>query len=237
MRRTLIVVCLLIVSTLTLAQKASIKKVELAGEKVIVHYDLEDSNPGNEYQIQLFSSQSNFATPLTKVSGDVGNEIKPGNDKKIEWLLREEIGPYKGRLALEIRGRMFVPVARINSIRAGDSFKRGKSYLINWKAGNTNPVNIELLKDGKPISTDLNQANTGAYTLLIPAHSKVGKDYVVRITDTRNHEDFTVSQNFEVKRKLPLLLKVLPVVAAGGVVLLLSNPDEDDGIPDPPHPD
>ena len=35
------------------AQKATIKKIELSGEKIIVYYDLEDDNPNNEYQMNL----------------------------------------------------------------------------------------------------------------------------------------------------------------------------------------
>lgn len=64
------------------AQTVAIKKVELAGEQVIVHYELEDSNPNNEYQINLYSSKDNYFAPLTKVSGDVGSEVKPGATKK-----------------------------------------------------------------------------------------------------------------------------------------------------------
>lgn len=237
MRRTLILVCALAGSGLAQAQKASIKRVELAGPKVIVHYDLEDSNPANEYQIHLYSSQSNFATALAKVSGDVGDEVKPGNNKKIEWNVTEEIGPYKGRLSLEIRGRMFIPVARITSISAGTVLKRGKSHLVNWRPGNSNPVNIELLKGGKPVSTEVNRQNNGSYNIHISEHSKVGKDYSIRITDAKNHEDYAVSKTFSVKRKLPLLMKTLPVLAVGGAIVLLTGAGEDDGIPDPPHPD
>lgn len=238
MTRTLIVVCVLAVPTLIHAQKASIKKVELAGEKVIVYYDLEDSNPANEYQIHLYASQSNFTTALTKVTGDVGNEIKPGFDKKIEWKLRDEIGPYKGRLALEIRGRMFMAVARFNGISAGDKFKRGKSHLINWRPGNGNPINIELLKDGSPVTSQLNQPNNGASNLFIPLQSQVGDGYTIRITDTKNTSDFVVSEPFTVQRKIPLGLKALPVVAVGAAVLFLGGGGEKGSseIPDPPHP-
>lgn len=203
------------------AQKASIKRVELAGEKIIVYYDLEDSNPANEYHISLYASQSNFATALTSVKGDVGNEVKPGSDKKIEWNIREELGPYKGKLSLEIRGRMFVPVAKINSISEGDKFKRGKSHSLTWKPGNNNPVTIELLKGDQAISSENNQPNNGSYSFFIPPHTVVGKDYSIRITDTKDAENVTNSQPFTVTRKVPLLLKVLPIVAVGGVVAAL----------------
>lgn len=243
MRQELLLVWSLALSTISYAQKASIKKVELAGEKIIVYYDLEDSNPGSEYQIQLYASQSNFATALTKVKGDVGAEIKPGSNKKIEWNVREEIGPYKGRLSLEIRGKVFTSVAKLNSISEGDKFKRGKNRLITWHPGNTNPVTIELLKGDQPVSTKVNQPNSGAYNLIIPAHVKVGKDYSIRITDSKNPSDFAVSPTFTVTTKIPLLIKVLPIVAAGGIIYFLGgggNAPSDGssgGIPDPPDPE
>jgi len=46
------------------AQTAIIRKIELAGEKIIVHYDLDDNNPNNEYQINLFASKDKFSAPL-----------------------------------------------------------------------------------------------------------------------------------------------------------------------------
>lgn len=220
MRNALLVVFLLLAVAAS-AQKASIKKVELAGEKIIVHYDLEDSNPGHEYQINLYASQSNFATALTKVRGDVGNEIKPGANKRIEWSIMEELGPFKGKLSLEIRGRMFIPVARINSISEGDKFKRGKNHTVTWKAGNNNAVNIELLKDGNVITSQLNQPNNGTHSFFIPANAAVGKDYSLRITDTRDPQNNITSQPFAVTRKVPLLLKVVPLLAVGGVAAVI----------------
>ena len=42
------------------AQTVTIKKVELAGDKIIVYYDLEDSNPNNEYKLDLYTSKRQF---------------------------------------------------------------------------------------------------------------------------------------------------------------------------------
>src|SRR5687767_12628045 len=98
--------CLLTVSVTASAQSVLIKRVELAKEKIIVHYDLDDSNPNNEYQLNLYASKDNYTVPMTKVRGDVGNEIKPGNGKKIEWNINDEFGDYEGELALEVRGKV-----------------------------------------------------------------------------------------------------------------------------------
>ncbi|MEJ0031229.1 MAG: hypothetical protein WDO15_13000 [Bacteroidota bacterium] len=102
MRKLLLVVAV-VIGTSAMAQTVLIKKVELAGENIIVHYDLEDSNPNNEYLINLYSSKDNYYAALIKVSGDVGMDVKPGLDKKITWKIRDEYGGYKGKIALELR--------------------------------------------------------------------------------------------------------------------------------------
>jgi hypothetical protein len=243
--KTHVLMPLLLTACFAQAQKVTIKRVELAGEKIVVHYDLEDSNPNNEYQIALYSSQSNFATALTKVKGDVGNEVKPGSDHKIEWSVREELGPYKGRISLEVRGKQFVQVAKFTNITSATKMKRGKSHTITWKAGNSNPVNIELLNGGQRILSELNQPNNGSYTLYIPKAADKGKEYVVRITDTKNFQDVSTSQPFAVTRKIPLLLWALPAAAVVGVVVALAggggggespsdDPDGDIELPDLP---
>jgi hypothetical protein len=223
MLRTFSLVAVLLLGATVYAQKATVKKIEVAGEKIIVHYDLEDGNPNNDYLISLFSSQNNFATALAKVSGDAGPDIKPGTGKKIIWNAKEELGPYKGKLSLEVRGKVYTPVARINSIALGDKFKRGKTHNITWKAGNTNPVHVELYKGGERIDGELNQPNNGSFSLFIPTHVKTGSDYKLKITDARNGEDFVFSQPFKVTTKIPLWMKVAPIVVIGGVAAVVAG--------------
>jgi hypothetical protein len=241
MQKSTLIVSLLLLGASVSAQKVDIKKIEVAGEKIIVHYDLDDSNPNNEYQINLFASTNNYGTPLAKVSGDVGNEITHGLNKKITWNIKEELGPYKGKLSLEVRGRVHIPVAKLTNVTTQSKFKRGKTHTISWKAGNTNPVHIELMKGGQRITGELNQPNNGTFNLFIPDHAAIGKDYTIRITDARNSEEVVNSQPFGVSRKIPLLLKALPVVAVGGLVVALAGGGGGGGgtngpsaIPDPP---
>lgn len=230
LRKTFTVLLLLCVCA-AYGQKIAVKKIELAGEKIIVHYDLDDGNPNNEYQISLYSSRNAFNAPLAKVSGDVGPEVKLGLNKKIIWNVKEELGPYKGKLSLEVRGKVYAPVARLNNITTKSKFKRGKTHSITWKAGNNNAIHIELLKGGQRVAGELNQPNNGTFSLYVPEHAAVGKDYAIRITDSRNGEDVVTSQPFSVTRKVPMLLKVVPILAVGGVVAFLAGkdkPDEED---------
>ena len=65
----------LLVPVLCFSQSVIIKNVELAGDNVIVNYDLEHSNPASEFLLNLYASNDNFSAPLKKVTGDVGQEI------------------------------------------------------------------------------------------------------------------------------------------------------------------
>ena len=224
-------------------QKVLINKVELAGEKIIVHYDLEDTTPGNEYSLNLYSSVDNFSSPLAKVTGDIGAEVKPGVGRKVEWAIRDEYGGYKGKLALEIRGKVYVPFVKLTNFKVSGSYKRGKSYPLQWKPGAVNPINVELYKGDLRVSGVTDLPNSGSYMLDIPAKAKTGSDYKLKISDTRNVNEVVWTTPFTVKNKVPLLLKILPVAAIGGAAAAFAGgsgggegPGTNDGILDPPLP-
>jgi hypothetical protein len=223
MRVFLLAFTVLVAST-AFAQSVAIKKVELAGELIIVHYDLEDSNPNNEYLINLYSSKDNYFAALTKVSGDVGMEVKPGTDKKIMWKIRDEYGAYKGKIALEIRGKVYIPFVKLTSFDAKKKYKKGNTYNITWKPGASNPVNIELYKGGERVSSELNQPNNGSHTLFFPKHIKTGKDYRLKITDTRNTDEVVYTDYFKVTPKIPMIAKIgARAVVVGVIVFVLTQ--------------
>lgn len=225
------------------AQTVTIKKIELASEKVIIHYDLEDANTNHEYLLNVFSSKDDFTSPLAKVTGDVGQEIKPGADKKISWDIAREYGTYKGRIALEIRGKVYVPFVKLQNFDTEKSYKRGKTYVFNTKVGSTNPIHVELFNGSQRVSGDMNHPNNGTYALSIPLQAKKGDNYRLKITDSRNNEEVIYSPFFKVRPRIPLLIKVLPIVVVGGVVAALAGggSHKDDGsvitkLPNPPTP-
>ncbi|MFN8340680.1 MAG: hypothetical protein U0V64_03350 [Cyclobacteriaceae bacterium] len=48
-------------------------------------------------------------------------------------------------------------------------------------------------------------------------------DYRLKITDSRKTDEIVYSDNFKVKRKLPLLLKVVPVAGIAAALAALSG--------------
>jgi hypothetical protein len=219
------------------SQNVTIKKIELSGEKVIVHYDLDDSNPNNEYQINLYASKDKFSAPLTKVKGDIGGEVKPGSDRKVEWNIIEEFGSYKGKLAVEIRGKVFVPFVKLRNFDSAKKYKRGKNYDVAWRPGNTNPIHIELYKGSQRVSGELNHPNNGLYTMSIDSKVKPGKDYRLKISDSKRNDEIVYSENFTVTPKIPLLVKLIPALAIlGGVGVLVSGGGGGNNSKDEPQP-
>ncbi|MEI9919174.1 MAG: Ser-Thr-rich GPI-anchored membrane family protein [Bacteroidota bacterium] len=225
--RVLLLVVAVVICSSAMAQTVLIKKVELAGENIIVHYDLEDSNPNNEYLINLYSSKDNYYAALTKVSGDVGMDVKPGTDRKIVWKVRDEYGGYKGKIALEIRGKVYVPFVRLQGFDATKKYKKGSTVDLKWKVGASNPINIELYKGGEPVTADLNQPNNGSHTFFFQKHLKKGKDYKLKFTDTRNTDEVVYTDNFRVGPKIPIWMIAAPVAVVGAVVFILSGSKKD----------
>lgn len=220
--RNLLVFVAILGHSICAAQGVSIRKIDISGSKIIVFYSLQDPNPGNEYQLRLYSSVDNFMSPLAKVTGNVGDEVKPGNDLKMEWNIVDEFGPYKGRLSVEIRGKVFVPFVKLQGFDVNKKYKRGKPIDIAWKAGATNMINIELFKGSQRVAGESNLQNNGTHTVYVPSSAKPGNDYRLKITDTRT-SDVVYSPVFVVTPAIPLLLKVLPVVAIGGAAAALGG--------------
>jgi hypothetical protein len=218
------------------AQNIAIDFIEVAGRNIVVHYNLDDdANATRQFMVQLYSSQDNFTTPLTRVTGDFGTEVTAGFGKKIVWDITQELGAFKGNVSLEIRGRVYVPFVKITGLEEGKVFKRGKNYPINWTSGNlSGMVNIELFnEDGERLWGENNVSNVGKFDWYIPSGLKKGSNYKLKFTNVRDRNDVVFSKTFTVKPKIPLLAKVgvLAVVAVGTQVLISSAQEANEAKP------
>lgn len=243
-KRGVLLAFLLVAVFTSTAQTVAISWVEISGSKIIVHYDLETSNPSHEFAISLFSSKDNFSAPLTKVTGDVGNEIKPGKDKKIIWDVVAELGSFKGDLELEVRGKIFVPFMRLTNFDASKKYKKGKSYPLTWTSGNMGgQIDIELYDGQTRVQSDRNVANSGKFEWVIPGSVKPGSNYRLKFTDTKNREEVIYTKEFKIVPKMPMAAKALIglAVVGGGVAAAMAggdgggNPPASD-LPGPPNP-
>lgn len=206
------------------AQSLALDWVEVSGHNVIVHYNLEDNNSNNQYLVNLFTSKDNFAAPLTRVTGDVGTEVKPGMNKKITWDITQEVGAFKGNLTFEVRGRVFIPFVRLVDFSEGKVFKRTRNYPITWTSGNlSGQINIELFRDQERIMGENNLPNNGKYDWYIPGSVKKGNNYRLKFTNTKDRNDIQYSRPFTIKPKTPFIIKAMGVFAAGAAIIVIQG--------------
>jgi hypothetical protein len=219
-----------IIPSFAFSQKIENLKAEVRGEKVIVNYDLDLGTTG-KYKISLYSSHNNFETAVNRVTGDVGDGVTAGKNKQLVWNSKAELGNFKGKLIFEVRAELILPLAFIASTH---SARRGKVLSIKWKGGDTRKgVKLELLDGGVVTSSLGTTPNRAAFDWTIPANQKIGNDYQVRIT---NANEIVTTQPFSIKHRIPLLVKLIPLVIVAVVLLphFKSNSTTDNALPRPP---
>lgn len=219
-------------------QSFTVDFIEFSGRNIVVHYTLDDgANSTRQFLVQLYSSQDNYTTPLTRVTGDVGTEVAAGFDKKIVWDVTKEIGDFDGIISLEIRGRVYVPFVKL-SMREKQVFKRGRNYPLNWTSGNlSGMVNLELFNAaGERMWGENNVSNVGKYDWFIPGSVKQGSGYRLKFTNTKDRNDVVYSLPFIVKPKIPFWVKVASGVVVGATSYYISTKASSSNKPKP-YPD
>lgn len=219
----------------------NIKASPVVNGKVNITFDIMNAQPGQDFNVQIFSSHNGFASPLSYLSGDIGSGIKPGASKKAEWDAQGELRNYVGDITFEVRGEIVLGW-RFKTPSAGGSVRRGKTSLVTWQGGTSGDnVKIELINAGKT-TTIAETKNTGQFAWSAPADLKTGSGYQMRLISGGH---ITNSESFSVKSKIPLLLKLSPVLLVGGAAAALAgggggggNPGTtpSDDLPKPPDP-
>lgn len=221
---------------LGMSQEFVITKLDVVPEGMIVHYDLIDSTKSRTYTISIFSSHDNYLNPLKHISGDVGLEIQPGRNKRILWKVRSELGDsFKGSVELEVRGHVYIPFIRLNDFKEGQIIHRGRPTMLTWTGGTRqNILNFAIYKGDERVDVIPSVANSGSYELNLPTSIRPGKGYYFLVSDTKNKDQVMKSATFEVRRKVPLGLKIIPVALIGGAAILLipkSDTSKELGVP------
>jgi len=207
---------LLCISFTTTAQEIENLFYRVEGSNVIITYDLK-GEPGQLFRIEVFSSHNNYSTKLIQISGDAGEHITTGTAKSVTWDAAAELGNYDGSIELEVRGYIMPPFLEFTNITG--SFKRGKTNTILWNStGGELNIRLELHQAGQKISELGNIPNNGSYSWFIPKDRKPGKDFKLVAISSQKQAS---SISFKISPKIPIVLKVLPLLVVGGVVAVI----------------
>jgi hypothetical protein len=229
------------------AQRVNNVRAQSKGNIVMITYDLLGTISGQIYSVAVYSSHNGMTAPLTQVRGDIGPDLKPGQNKSIEWGVKKELGNFEGDINIEVRATLTYSPMRFTTPQRNALHKRGKSYKITWLGAIANEnLQIELYNDTSRVYEINRTINKGTLEWEIPLNTEPGKNYKYKISSVDNPANYTFSNTFIVKRKTPTWVKVMPLTAmAGGVLFyLLTNkktgPVDAGGemdLPLPPNPE
>jgi hypothetical protein len=214
-----------------IGQKIANVRASTQGSFVEISFDLIESEPGEKFRVSLYGSHDNFTSALTRVSGDAGDQpVKAGTGKKVLWDAASELRNFQGPITFEVRAEVIPAPLVITHPAAGDRFKRESNLEITWSKQKDG--RLELMRNGVSV-TRIGEGSNGKVTWRLPSDVKPGRGYQVKLTS--GSESIT-SGEFKVSPKVPLVVKVLPVLAAGVVAYLLLGGDKEESLPLPPDP-
>lgn len=240
-KRTLTILLFFVVTLHAKGQIVENFRQEIIGDEVNIYYDLIANIEGQIFEVILFCSDSSTYTQrLYFATGDVGKDVKPGTNKKIVWTNKDELTSYSlDDLTFEIKANIQSSALYFIHPRERDEiFKRGTTEKIEWLGGEINEsLVIELYRYDSRQKVIANTSNKGSLAWFIPTSLKPGVDYQLRMTVANKPVEPVYSSKFQVRRKVPLVLKIAPAaLILGGVSYLILNKSDDNTLPPPPGP-
>jgi hypothetical protein len=223
----------------THAQQIEITNIQRKGPDITIQYNLADERIDRSYSVYLYTSKDSYIKPMEKVSGDVGVDIPIGENRKMVWHAKEELGAdFSGDLSLEIKGNFYIPFITLDGVNAGQVFVRGQANDFIWSGGRgDNILNFELYKGDQLVKSFEERPNNGNTSLTIPIKVKPGDNYRFRISDKRNRDDVIYTDRFVVKRRIPLSIQLGGAVIVGaGIGILIQSLIPEKPIGDPVGP-
>jgi sulfatase modifying factor 1 len=85
------------------AQQVQNVRFSASGNKIIITYDITGAQSGQTFDVQVFCSTDNFASPIRSVTGAVGSGITGGSGKTVTWDVLSERESLTGSVSFEVR--------------------------------------------------------------------------------------------------------------------------------------
>jgi hypothetical protein len=212
-------------------------RAQMQDKTVLITYDL-TGNSDQKFNISVYGSHNNYASPLRLVSGAVGEGLTAGKSKIIEWRVGEELVTYVGQVVFRLKGDVMAGPLKLQSPSANSAVKLGKTKEIKWTGGKPSATTrIDLLQEGRVIRSIHEGTNTGTFAWTVPKDVAKGK-YDLRLTAG---SETAQTIPLEIKKALPLWMVLAPIAVVGGVAVIFLLPDKQPptsgDLPDAPNPD
>ncbi|MEP3387393.1 MAG: Ser-Thr-rich GPI-anchored membrane family protein [Reichenbachiella sp.] len=209
------------------------------GDDLIISFDLMPKESVKElYTVTILAIADNDSIHLIPKKGYL-TEVRPGNSLQFVVSGKENLKNVNGEVDFSISAEMVYSPLRILSPQQGVSIRRGKEMKLEWKGGfDKDNYTLDLIQSDSLISTINTNVGGGRYNWNIPKRTKKKENYQLRLTSNRHASQPEFSSEFRIKNKIPVVVKVLPVMILGGALTYwLTRPDESSTsseVPDPP---
>jgi hypothetical protein len=200
-------------------------------QSILIRYDLLAEVNNETFNIIPYVVFPDSTTRIFHVTGDVGDGITPGTNKKIEWDFNTEIDFFVGSVSFLITPKYVFPISyeyskmkrgKIYNHELPEDFSRSyKLFLYNYKKDTEIDLPFHFYEDRLEI-TYPRSINTGKYQLLLKSTSKKESIY---------------TRPIKIKRKVPFFTYVFPVIAVGAYYAYTTGMDASRDLPGPPSPD
>ncbi len=202
-------------------------RAALEGEDLVVTYDLIKGTANEKFAVSLRSSHNNFATALAQLSGDVGDNVLPGKDKRVVWAVKNELpADFDADIVIKVTANLLALPLTVQPL-GQNTVKKGQSIALSWQGGRSaDKIDISLLKDGVPQEQLANGIpNSQQFQYAVPSNLK-GNGYSFKIS-TANEEAITGA--FRVKSKVKAIFIILPVAVVGVAAVFLGGGKTENG--------
>lgn len=237
MKQPLIILLLLLTFGAAKAQEIKNIEVKQEGDNIILSFNLLPKESTREqYSLRITSSKDNY-NALINVDKPT-NDVKPTNRLSYVISGNENFGGFSGDVDFQIEATLVYTPLRVVTPNNRVTVKKGKPMNVQWEGGNKDDkYNVDLYKAGTKVFALNSSFAKTATTWTVPEDTKPGKDYKVKITSKKNPNQAVFTQDFNIKGKTSIMIKLLPVAALGGLAaVLLGGKSKDTGNGDLPAP-
>jgi hypothetical protein len=197
--------------------------------KYLISYDIQSAfdNIPSKVKVKLTAEINGLSTSfyLKEVSGDVGDLIYPGTNKKITWDYHKELIHFSGNINLAVES---TPVVMVSN-----KLKRGNEVIINlsgFKENEKYPVKL-FQRGNEVVQLAEGTLKDGVLTVLIPRKSKIKRKYQLAIQDT---DISYFSNSFKIRRKFSLGWIIVPAVGVSAYLVIKQSLEVNEPLPGPP---
>ena len=221
----------------TYCQKVENAEIRQDGDDLVIVFDLMPRESIYELYDVIITAYDGNREKILKMKDQDASDVRPGNRLRFVIPGKENFQNFRGNVDFDIKVKMTYSPIRITAPVKRKKWIKGKSMDIKWRGGlEGERFTLELYKDFDHVSSIGTNVTSNEIKWDIPRDVKPGGKYAIRITSDSNNGNQVFSSEFKIRRKIPVVVKILPALLLGSVVaVLIGSSGKDEGFPNPPE--